>query len=287
MEYLTLNNGAAIPQMGYGVFQMTSEQVREHLPEALDLGCRHIDTANAYFNEAAVGEVVRGSGIDRKELFITSKLFPQSYPYEQCKKDIDATLRRMGLDYLDLLLLHQPFGEYTNAWKAMEEAVDAGKVKAIGVSNFSAHKVRQILDVARITPAVNQVEINPYWNQHELKRQLAGTGIVFEGWYPLGHGDKALLDEPAIVAAAQAHGKSPAQVALRWQIQEGNVVFPKTLNPSHMKQNLDVFDFALTDAEMAAINALPQRPYYAMHDDDAAPAFAMRHYDFDVPDSHL
>ena len=157
MQSFTMNNGLTIPALGYGVFQMTSTEVAEHLPEAIAAGYRHIDTANAYFNEVAVGRVVRESPVAREEFFVTSKLFPQSYPYQQCVTDIDATLERLGLDHVDLLLFHQPYGEYVAGWRAMEEAVDAGKVRSIGLSNFSAAKVREILDIARITPAVLQV----------------------------------------------------------------------------------------------------------------------------------
>ena len=235
MIELTMNDGHKIPQVGYGVFLMSPAEVEEHLPQAIQIGYRHVDTANAYFNEKAVGRVVNGSGIPREEFFITSKLFPQSYPYEQCKKDIDATLRRLNMDYLDLLLLHQPYGAYTQAWKAMEEAVAAGKVRSIGLSNFPEHKIQQILDVATIVPAVLQVEINPYWNQHALKQFLAGKDVTFEAWYPLGHGDAKLLGEPVFARLAQKYGKTPSQVILRWHIQEGNVVFPKTLNPEHMR----------------------------------------------------
>lgn len=262
----TLNNGRTIPALGYGVFQMTSAEVREHLPRALELGYRHVDTANAYFNEVAVGEVLRdcitAGDLTREDVFLTSKLFPQSYPFERCGADIDATLERLGVDYLDLLLLHQPYGAYVEGWRAMEEAVDAGKVRSIGLSNFSAAKAREILDIARIAPAVNQVEINPRWNQHALKDALEGTGIVFEGWYPLGHGDPALLAEAPIAAAADRTGATPAQVVLAWQLSEGNVVFPKTLDRAHMADNLAAADLVLTPEEVAAITALPQRPYY-------------------------
>ncbi|MCL3777636.1 MULTISPECIES: aldo/keto reductase [unclassified Actinomyces] len=278
----TMNNGRTIPALGYGVFQMTSDEVRTHLRQAIDLGYRHIDTANAYFNEVAVGEVVREAIADgvvtREELFITSKLFPQSYPYAQCGADIDATLERLGLDYLDLLLFHQPYGEYVSGWRAMEEAVEAGKVRSIGLSNFNAAKVRQILDVATITPAVNQILINPRQNQHEIRTKLADTGIVYEGWYPLGHGDKTLLEEPAIVAAAERAGASPAQVVLAWEVAEGVVVFPKTLNPTHMAENLAALNVALTDEEIAAISAIEQAPYYEVPDE--APAFVLTHNDY-------
>ena len=282
MQSLTMNDGHTIPALGYGVFQMTSAEVDAHLPEAIAAGYRHIDTANAYFNEVAVGRAVASSPVAREDLFITSKLFPQSYPYAQCGEDIDATLERLGMDYVDLLLFHQPYGEYVSGWRAMEEAVEeaveAGRVRSIGLSNFSAAKVREILDVARIAPAVLQVEAHPYWNQHALKAELADTGVVFEAWYPLGHGDKALLAEPALTEPAARYGRTAAQVVLRWHLQEGNVTFPKTLNPQHMADNLDIADFALTEDETARINALPQRPYYAVPDEP--PAFVTTTMDY-------
>lgn len=277
----TLANGQTIPAMGFGVYMMSSEEVLEHLPQALELGYRHIDTANAYFNEVAVGDVIRSCGIPREELFVTTKLFPQSYPYEQCGADIDATLARLGLDYVDLLLFHQPYGDYLSGWRAMEEAVAAGKARAIGLSNFPVHKIDEILEVATIKPAVLQVEINPYWNQHELKADMVERGLsnmVHEGWYPLGHGDATLLAEPVFTELAAAHGKTPAQIILRWSYQEGNVTFPKTLNPAHMADNLDIFDFELTDDEMARIGALPQRPYYEVPEEP--PAFVLTVNDY-------
>ena len=278
---VTMNDGRRIPAMGYGVYMMSSDEVREHLPQALEAGCRHIDTANAYFNEVAVGEVIRSCGIPREELFVTTKLFPQSYPYEQCKADIDATLERLGLDYVNLLLFHQPYGEYVSGWKAMEEAVAEGKVRSIGLSNFPAHKIAQIMEVATVKPAVLQVEINPYWNQHPLKEKLAQMGLgdmTLEGWYPLGHGDEGLLAEPVFAELAERYDKTPAQVILRWSVQEGNVVFPKTLNPDHMRQNLDVFDFELSDDEMARVNALPQHAYYDVPEEP--PAFVLAQNDY-------
>ena len=205
MQSFALNNGLQIPALGYGVFMMTSAEVERHLPEAVAAGYRHVDTANAYFNEVAVGKALRATGVPREELFVTTKLFPQSYPYEQCGPDIDATLERLGMDYIDLLLFHQPYGEYVGGWKAMEEAVAAGKVRSIGLSNFPVRKIEQIMEVATIKPAVLQVEINPYWNQHALKEQLAGIGlgdVVLEGWYPLGHGDRKLLAEPVFARLA-------------------------------------------------------------------------------------
>lgn len=199
---------------------------------------------------------MRASGIPREEFFITTKLFPQSYPADQCAADIDATLARLDMDYVDLLLLHQPYAAYVQAWKALEDAVAAGKVRSISLSNFSPRKVREILEVAAVKPAVLQIEINPYWNQHGMKRELADLDLAYEAWYPLGHGDRRLLEEPVFARLADKYDKTPAQVILRWHVQEGNIVFPKTLSVAHMEENLAVFDFALTDDEMARFRAL-------------------------------
>lgn len=281
MIHFKMNDGHEIPALGFGVYLMTSAEVEEFLPKAIEAGYRHIDTANAYFNEVAVGKVIRESGIPREDFFVTTKLFPQSYPYEQCKADIGATLERLGLDYVDLLLFHQPYGDYVDGWRAMEEAVRAGKVRSIGLSNFPAHKIEQIMKVAQIKPAALQVELNPYWNQHALKAELAKIGlgdIVYEGWYPFGHGDAKLLAEPVIAKIAEAHGKTVAQVILRWMLQEGVVTFPKTTNPQHILDNIDVFDFELSDDEMTRINALPQKAYYDVP--EKAPDFVLVQNDY-------
>lgn len=266
MQQFTMNDGLTIPAVGYGVFQMSGNEVHEHLPEAIQAGYRHVDTANAYFNEVAVGEAVKASGVNREELFVTTKLFPQSYPYEQCGTDIDASLERLGMDYVDLLLFHQPYGDYVAGWKAMEEAVKAGKVKSIGLSNFPMHKIQEILDIADITPAVLQVEINPYWNQHELKTQLASTGIVFEGWCPLGHGDRKLLEEPVFTELAAKYGKSTGQVILRALLQQNVIVIPKTTHRERMEENIDVFDFTLTDEDMAVFATLDDPAFKPIFD---------------------
>lgn len=281
MIHFKMNDGHEIPALGFGVYLMTSAEVEEFLPKTIEAGYRHIDTANAYFNEVAVGKVIRESGIPREDFFVTTKLFPQSYPYDQCKADIDATLERLGLDYVDLLLFHQPYGDYVDGWRAMEEAVRAGKVRSIGLSNFPAHKIEQIMKVVQIKPAALQVELNPYWNQHALKAELAKIGlgdIVYEGWYPFGHGDAKLLAEPVIAKIAEAHGKTVAQVILRWMLQEGVVTFPKTTNPQHILDNIDVFDFELSDDEMARISALPQKAYYDVPEE--APDFVLVQNDY-------
>lgn len=278
MIYRTMNDGSRIPALGFGTFQMTSEEVERVLPRVLALGCRHIDTANRYFNEVAVGRVVRGCGIPRESLFVTSKLFPPDCPHGRCLAAIDATLERMGLDYLDLMLFHQPYGAYVDGWQDMERAVEQGKVRSIGVDNFSVEKVREVAGVARVMPAAIQVEMNPRNNQHALKAQLADLGLTYEGWYPLGHGDPGLLAEESIAEAARSHGKTPAQVVIRWHLQEGNVVFPKSLNPEHVAQNFDVFDFELTHEEMAGINAIEQHPYHTVLDE--CPAWMAEEVDY-------
>ncbi|MBM6774216.1 aldo/keto reductase [Olsenella profusa] len=281
MQTITMNDGHAIPQLGCGVYMMNGDELSRLIPTAIETGYRHFDTANAYFNEVALGRALAESGVPRAELFITSKLFPQSYPTGQTGPDIDATLERLGTDYLDLLLLHQPYGAYVEAWPALEDAVSAGKVRSIGLSNFPVHKIEEIMRVATIRPAVLQVELNPYWTQHELRHELERIGlgdVTLESWYPFGHGDAEIMREPVLVEAAQAHGKSVAQVILRWALQEGVVVFPKTLNPEHMRENFDVFGFELSADEMARIDAIPQHPYYVVPED--APDFVLVHNDY-------
>jgi len=279
METFTMNNGLEIPALGYGTFMMSSAEVAKVLPKAIEVGYRHIDTANAYFNEVAVGQAIAQSGIGREEFFVITKLFPQDYTTERCMDAIDASLRRLDTEYVDLLLLHQPYGAYTEAWKVLEEAQKAGKVRSIGLSNFNEKKFQQVLDVADGTPQVLQIEINPRNNQHQIKEWLADKDVVFEGWYPLGHGDRALINSPVFTRLAEKYGKSNTQIILRWHLQERNVVFPKTGNPEHMRENLDIFDFELTDDEMAEVNAIPQSPYYVVSDE--APGFVLAESDFD------
>lgn len=251
---LTLNDGNTIPQFGFGTYMIEGDVETEKVcSEALSLGYRHIDTAHAYQNERGVGEAVRKSGIPREDVWVTSKLWPSEYGEGVTSEAIDKMLDRLGTGYIDLLLLHQQFGDYMGAWKDMERAVKDGRVRSIGLSNFESDRLEQVLGAAEIKPLVLQVECHPYYPQRELRKRIAPYGTVIECWYPLGHGDKGLLGDPTIVALAEKYGKSPAQIILRWDIQEGNIVIPKTLNTEHMAQNIDVFDFELTEGDMESI----------------------------------
>ncbi|WP_442574574.1 aldo/keto reductase [Microbacterium sp. F51-2R] len=261
-----LSNGLLMPQIGLGVYLVSDVAVCEaSVRTALQTGYRLIDTAFAYRNEAAVGRGIRSSGVARDEIFLTTKLWPSDYGYEKAEAAIGGALARLDCGPIDLLLLHQPVGDVRGAWRAMEEAVDNGVVRSIGVSNFTVDDLEKLLPEARIAPVVDQVELHPHWQQPELLPYLAEKGIVAEAWYPIGHGSKKLLEEPAVVAAAAAHEKSAVQVILRWHVQRGFVAIPKSTNPAHIAANLDVFDFELSPAEMAAIDALGKdRPMFRM-----------------------
>ncbi|MCD8292497.1 MAG: aldo/keto reductase [Prevotellaceae bacterium] len=254
---ITLNNGCRIPQFGLGVYLIHGDQATEEAClEALSTGYRHIDTAHAYGNERGVGQAVKKSGLARGEIWITSKLWPNEYGQGKTLEAIDKMLARLDTPYLDLLLLHQQFGDYVGAWRDMEKAVARGKVRSIGLSNFESQRLEEILVLSHIKPAVLQVECHPYYQQHALKQHIAPYGTVLESWYPLGHGDAALLAEPLFACLGRKYGKSGAQIILRWHIQAGNIVFPKSQNPLHIHENFDIFDFSLTAKEMALIGAL-------------------------------
>ena len=255
--YITLNNGTKIPQFGMGVFMVPEgEATKSACLEALKLGYRHIDTAHAYQNERSVGAAVRESGIPREEIWVTSKLWPSEYGEGKTMAGIDKMLSRLDIGYIDLLLLHQQVGDYRGAWKDMEKAVAQGKVRAIGLSNFESERLEEVCEAAAIKPAVLQVECHPYFQQEELKKRLAPYGTVIESWYPIGHGDPGLINEPVFTELAQKYSKTNVQVILRWHIQAGNIIFPKSTNPQHIRDNSDIFDFALTDDEMARIKAI-------------------------------
>lgn len=260
--YLTLNNGLKMPQFGLGVYLIPDgKETIDACLNALKLGVRHIDTAHAYQNERGVGEALKQSGLNRQEIWITTKLWPTEYGEGKTTIAIDKMLSRLQTDYIDLLLLHQQVGDYRGAWKDMEKAVKAGKVKSIGLSNFHEN-LEDVLQLATIKPAAIQVECHPYFPQHELKKRMEKYGTVIESWYPIGHGDKNLINEPIFTKLAQKYGKTNVQIILRWHIQEGNAVFPKTTNPQHLRDNFDIFDFNLTVEEMAEISSLNQAKRY-------------------------
>lgn len=255
--YITLNDGNKIPQFGLGVFQISGDEMtKEACLEAFKFGYRHIDTAHAYQNERGVGQAVKESGIPREEIWITTKLWPSEYGEGKTAKAIDKMLERLQTEYIDLLLLHQQFGDYLGAWKDMEKAVAEGKAKSIGLSNFESERLEEVLAAATINPSVLQVECHPYYQQNDLKKRIAPYNTVIESWYPLGHGDAALIEEPVFTKLAEKYGKTNAQIILRWHIQEGIIVFPKSSNPVHIKENIDIFDFELTEEEMNEIRQL-------------------------------
>ncbi len=261
--FVKLNNGIEMPQFGMGVYMVPEgPDTVNAVKEALRLGYRHIDTAHAYQNERSVGQAIRESGVPRDEVWITTKLWPSEYGRGKTAAAIGKMLERLGTDHIDLLLQHQQFGDYMGAWADMEDAVDAGKVRAIGLSNFESERLEEVCEAARIKPAALQVECHPYYQQDALKERIAPYGTVIESWYPLGHGDAALLSEPLFAQLGAKYGKTPAQVILRWHIQEGNVIFPKSTSPAHIADNMDIFDFELTADEMAQVKALDKGVRY-------------------------
>ena len=258
-KYIKLNNGVEMPMAGIGTFLLTPDEAEASVISALQSGYRLIDTANAYVNEKAVGRGIKKSGTLRKEIFLETKLWPSLY--EQADA-VEKTLERLDTDYIDLLLIHQPAGNYVAGYKLMEKAYKEGKVRAIGLSNFTAAQIQEILDICEVKPAVLQTEVHPYSQEQALKEFLAKENMVIQAWYPLGHGDKALIQEPVFSRLAEKYGKSNAQIILRWHIQAGNVVIPGSKNPDHIRANFDLFDFSLSDAEMAEITALNQNKRY-------------------------
>lgn len=257
---LQLNNGVFMPQFGLGTFMASVEDCRQACLMALKNGYRHIDTAHAYMNERGVGNAIKESGIPRKEIWVTSKLWPSEYGEGKTLEAIDKMLSRLQLDYIDLLYVHQPIGDFVGAWKDMEKAVEAGKVRALGISNFDASDevFRTIMDSTHIKPAVLQIECHPYAQRLEMREKVKPYGILVECWFPLGGAmsDGALLKDSTILKIAEIHGKSAAQIILRWHIQEGFSVIPGATNPDYIKENIEIFDFELSDKEMASIRSL-------------------------------
>ena len=257
MEIFELNNKQTIPAVGFGVFMIPNDgPTYDATLAALKAGYRHIDTAAGYMNESDVGKAIKDSGVDRKEVFITSKLWLQDYGYENAKKGIETSLKLLGVDYIDLYLLHQPYGDYLGAWKALEEAYQEGKIKSLGISNITVNLWNKFKDGMTVMPAVNQVEFNPFVQQKELRKVMAENDIRLEAWFPLGHGNKDLLENETIVSLAKKYNKNAGQIILRWIYQEGVISLPKSTNEERMKGNIDIFDFELTDEEMKEMQAL-------------------------------
>jgi diketogulonate reductase-like aldo/keto reductase len=260
MNSLLLNtDGVQVPQLGFGVWQVPNDEAEQVVTTALEAGYRHIDTASAYGNEEGVGRAVRASGIPREKLFITTKLFNNDH--ERAEEAFDESLSRLGLDYVDLYLIHWPVpsrNKYLQAWRGLEKIYHQGRAKAIGVSNFTIETLTRVIDEADITPSINQIELHPYFQQRALREFHEANGILTEAWSPLGQG-KGLLGDPALAVLSEKHGKTPAQIVLRWHIQLGNVTIPKSVTPARIKENSEVFDFVLDAEDMAAIGALTKQ----------------------------
>jgi 2,5-diketo-D-gluconate reductase A len=255
---ITLNNGVEIPQLGFGVYQVKPEETAQAVQTALEVGYRHIDTAEMYRNEAGVGEGIRNSGIPREEVFVTSKLNNGFHAHDDALKAFDGTLEALGSDYVDLFLIHWPLPgidvDYVETWKAMEEIYASGRAKSIGVSNFNAHHLRKLHGETEVIPAVNQIEVHPYLAQDELRAFNAQHQIATEAWSPIAQGK--VLDDPAILRVAERYGKTASQVTLRWHVQRGDIVFPKSVTRSRVEENFDIFDFELSEDDLREITAL-------------------------------
>ncbi|MFT3997082.1 MAG: aldo/keto reductase [Asticcacaulis sp.] len=257
MQNVTLNNGLSMPTLGFGVYQIPdAAECRRCVIDAIEAGYRLIDTAASYMNEVAVGNGLRDSGVAREDLFVTSKLWVQDTGYDRTAQAIDASLKRLGLDYLDLYLIHQPFGDVHGSWRAMQDAYRAGKLRAIGVSNFHPDRLMDIAAFNEITPAVNQIEVNPFQQQTESAAFMASLGVQAEAWAPFAEGRNGLFDNATLSAIARKYGKSVGQVVLRWLIQRGIVALAKSVRRERMAENLAIFDFALDEADMASIATL-------------------------------
>ncbi len=271
MEYITLNNGIKMPMAGIGVFMMSPAEAEASVESALKSGVRLIDTANGYMNESGTGRGIKKSGVPREEIFLVTKLWPTVYEKETA---VDETLARLGTDYIDLLFLHQSTANWREGYRNIEKAVKAGKVKAIGLSNFPDELLREAIDTMELKPQVVQVEAHPYFPQTELKKILAETNMGLMAWYPLGHGDKSLREEAVFTELAKKYGKTNAQIILRWHIQSGNVVIPGSKNPDHIRDNFNIFDFVLSDEDMAEIAKVNKNKRYYTATPEMVEAYA-------------
>lgn len=260
MEFVTLNNGVKMPMEGFGVFQVPDpEQCEQAVLDAIATGYRLIDTAAAYMNEEAVGAALQKSGVPREELFITTKLWVQDASYEGAKKALETSLQKLGLDYLDLYLIHQPMKDYIGAYRAMEEAYKADKLRAIGVCNFYPNRLTDLCETVEVMPAVNQVELHPFFQQENALAVMKEYGVTPEAWGPFAEGNHGIFTHPVLTEIGRKYGKSAAQVALRWNVQRGVVVIPKSVHKDRMEQNLDIWDFMLSEEDMKKIAALDLR----------------------------
>ena len=256
MEYITLSNGVKMPQLGYGVYQVTKDECERCVLDALEVGYRSIDTAQSYFNEEEVGAAIEKSGIDRKEIFLTSKVWIEHFSYEECKKSVLESMEKLRTDYLDLMLLHQPFGDTYGVWRALEELYDAGKLRAIGISNHYVNRMVEFANFTRIRPMVNQMEVHPLNQQQELKKWADKYDIRLEAWAPFGEGRNGLFENEVLKQIGDKYGKTTAQVMLRWHIQRGVIVIPKSVHKERMIENFNVFDFTLSEEDMKKIAQL-------------------------------
>lgn len=256
MEYITLSNGIKMPVLGYGVYQVTKDECERCVLDALKAGYRSIDTAQSYFNEEEVGSAIKKSGVPREEIFLTSKVWIENYGYDACKKSVEESLKKLKTDYLDLMLLHQPFADYYGAWRALEDLYKEGRLKAIGISNFYPDRMVDIASFAEIRPMVNQVEVHPFNQQIIAKKYMDKYGVQIEAWAPFGEGRGGLFDNKILREIGEKYNKTTAQVMLRWHIQRGVVVIPKSIHYERMVENFNVFDFKLSDEDMAEISKL-------------------------------
>lgn len=268
MQYVTLSNGIKIPQLGFGVYQISKEDCERCVLDALKVGYRHFDTAQAYANEEEVGSAIVKSKIPRSEIFITTKVWVSNYGYDQAKKSVEESLKKLKTDYVDLVLLHQALSDYYGAWRALEDLYDQGKIKAIGVSNFYPDRLVDICSFARIKPMINQVELHPFTQQIEAVKWMEKYKVQPEAWAPFAEGKNDIFNNPTIAEIGKKYNKSVAQVILRWELQRGIVVIPKSVHAERMKQNFEVFDFKLTDEDMQKITTLDtDKPLIMVHRD--------------------
>lgn len=259
MQYVTLKNGVKMPQLGYGVYQVSKEECERCVLDALKVGYRHIDTAQSYFNEEEVGNAIEKSGVPREEIFLTTKVWIEHYGYDACKKSVLESMHKLKTNYIDLMLLHQPFGDYYGAWRALEDLYADGKIRAIGISNFYPDRMVDICSFARIAPMVNQVETHPYNQQIEAQEWMKKYGVQIEAWAPFGEGRGGLFTNETIAKIAAKYNKTVAQVILRWELQRGIVVIPKSVRKERMEENFNVFDFTLSEEDMAVMATLDKK----------------------------